>query len=61
MGGVLLKHRSQVTGTNVIFGEEGEPARLGNLALEALGFSVEGGTGREPRPRSEHRRRSGRQ
>ena len=61
MGGVLLKHRDQVTSTNVIFGDEWEPARFGSLALEALGFSVDRRKGREPRPGSEHRRRSDRQ
>lgn len=61
MGGVLLKYRNQVTSTNVIFGDEGEPARFGSLALEALGFSVDRRKGREPRPGSEHRRRSDRQ
>jgi hypothetical protein len=61
MGGVLLKHGDHVTITNVIFGDEGESARLGKLGLEALGFSLDRGQGPEPKPASERRRRSGRQ
>jgi predicted aspartyl protease len=41
MGGVLLKHRGHITTVNVIFGDEGESARIGKLALEALGFSLD--------------------
>ena len=61
MGGVLLKQRDHITSANVVFGDEGESARLGKLALEALGFSLDRLPRREPKAESERRRRRGRQ
>ena len=58
MGGVLLKHRDHIMSANVIFGDEGESARLGKLALEALGFSLDRLPRREPKPGSTRPRRS---
>jgi hypothetical protein len=55
MGGVLLKQGDRVTNTNIVFGDEGESARLGRLAVEALGFSLDRRQGREPKPGSEPR------
>ena len=53
VGGVLLKYRDSITFTNIIFSEEGGAARLGILALEALGFALDSVQRREPKPGSE--------
>jgi len=61
VGGVLLEYRGEITSLNVIFGDDGESPRLGGLALEALGFSLDRAQRSKPKPGSKRRRSSDRQ